>query len=134
MAVASVEAVGAVVVCPTRAEDAPEGGGGSLKGCTSRTTGSRPAAVFITRSLRAIGKLTAGSLFDGRCGGGIGRYPAALVKQLPEEDVEWEYESCALVGNSGRLLAEENGAAIDQHDVRYVAFPSRKALHALMDT
>jgi hypothetical protein len=36
--------------------------------------------------------------------------------------VGWEFESCALVGNSGRVLAEENGAAIDQHDVRYVAF------------
>jgi len=66
--------------------------------------------------------------FDGRSGGGggIGRYPAALIKQLPEEDVGWEYESCALVGNAGRVLAEENGAAIDQHDVRLLRFPPAK--------
>jgi hypothetical protein len=45
-------------------------------------------------------------------------YPAALIKQLPEDDVRWEYETCALVGNAGRVLAEQNGASIDQHDVR----------------
>lgn len=36
--------------------------------------------------------------------------------RLPEEDVAWHWDTCAVVSNSGELLAKEAGEAIDGHD------------------
>ena len=46
------------------------------------------------------------------------QYPPALIRRLPDKDAGWRFKSCALVGNAGRILAEEHGKEIDQHQVR----------------
>lgn len=39
------------------------------------------------------------------------------MQQLPPEDADWAFSSCAVVGNSGRLLNAKQGADIDAHQV-----------------
>jgi len=42
--------------------------------------------------------------------------PEQLMSALPHEDASWSFDSCAIVGNSGRLLHASHGADIDSHD------------------
>eukprot|EP00241_Pyramimonas_parkeae_P005034 CAMPEP_0114261176 /NCGR_PEP_ID=MMETSP0058-20121206/20964_1 /TAXON_ID=36894 /ORGANISM="Pyramimonas parkeae, CCMP726" /LENGTH=343 /DNA_ID=CAMNT_0001376627 /DNA_START=187 /DNA_END=1215 /DNA_ORIENTATION=- len=43
-------------------------------------------------------------------------FPASIVPLLPEQDRAWKYGTCALVGNSGSLLASQYGAQIDSRE------------------
>eukprot|EP00959_Pyramimonas_sp_CCMP1952_P020710 436864-Pyramimonas_sp.AAC.1 len=49
-------------------------------------------------------------------------FPRAVLPMLPEsdqkDDQKWRFATCAVVGNSGRLLGGDAGAEIDGHEVR----------------
>lgn len=43
------------------------------------------------------------------------RFPPSVVPMLPPKDVDWSFESCAVVGNSGVMLGSAKGEEIDAH-------------------
>jgi hypothetical protein len=47
------------------------------------------------------------------------RGTAQLYAVIPDDDVKERFATCAIVGNSGSMLAAKHGRAIDAHDLVY---------------